>query len=295
MAIESIKDAVGAAIERASQATGVDFGFLMRTARRESGFNPGAQAGTSSAAGLFQFVEQTWLGALKKHGAKHGYSAFAELIQSAGDGRFSVAGGDARKAVMALRLDPKASSLMAGELASENAAYLRGRVGREPTSGELYIAHFLGPKSSADLIDARQWRPGASAAALFPDAAAANPSIFYPGGKAATVADLYTNLTQGQAGPTSAGVTQASYVHFDTSARLAKLEQERMLTDLILGVGEGARNKDQGLLGTLGGGSSGGMGGGFGGSGGAQGLTNSLFSSEMLSLLSQARQSGQKG
>jgi hypothetical protein len=90
-------------------------------------------------------------------------------------------------------------------------------------------------------------------------------------------------------------VSQASYVHFDTSARLAKLEQERMLTDLILGVGEGAQNKDQGLLGTLGGGSSADMGGGFGGSGGAQGLTRSLFSSEMLSLLSQARQSGQKG
>jgi hypothetical protein len=276
MAIDSIKDAVGAAIQRASQATGADFGFLMRTARRESGFNPSAQAPTSSAAGLFQFVEQTWLGALKRHGAKHGYADYADLIQAKGDGRFTVAGGDAHKAVMALRLDPKASSLMAGELASDNASYLRGRVGREPTGGELYIAHFLGPKGSADLIEAQQSRPSAPAAALFPDAAAANPSIFYREGRPATVADLYANLTQGQVDTASsmASASAGGYVHFDSGARLAKLEQERVLTDLILGVGDGASSQS---------------------SGGAKAVTGSLFSSEILSLLSEARQSAQKG
>lgn len=279
MAIESIREAVGAAIERASQATGVDFGFLMRTARRESGYNPGAQAQSSSAAGLFQFVEQTWLGALKKHGAKHGYSAFADLIQTSGDGRLAVAGGDARKTVMALRLDPKASSLMAGELASDNAAYLRGRVGREPTSGELYAAHFLGPKGSGDLIEALQSRPSASAAALFPDAAAANPSIFYRDGRPASVADIYANLTQGQSAAAGAAQAPASFLHYDTAARLARLEQEHQITDMLLGIGQDASGLGQGQ--SLGRGS-------------AVGLTGSLFSSEMLSLLSEARQSGQK-
>jgi hypothetical protein len=282
MAIESIREAVGAAIERASQATGVDFGFLMRTARRESGYNPGAQAHSSSAAGLFQFVEQTWLGALKKHGAKHGYSAFADLIQTSGDGRLAVAGGDARKAVMALRMDAKASSLMAGELASDNAAYLRGRVGREPTSGELYAAHFLGPKGSADLIEARQSRPSASAAALFPDAAAANPAIFYRDGHPASVADIYANLTQGQTAAAGGAVqAPASYLHYDTAARLARLEQEHQITDMLLGIGQDASGQGQGLGQGLGRGS-------------ATSLTGSLFSSEMLSLLSEARQSGQK-
>jgi hypothetical protein len=280
MAIESIKEAVGAAIERASQATGVDFGFLMRTARRESGYNPGAQAQSSSAAGLFQFVEQTWLGALKKHGAKHGYSAFADLIQTSGDGRLAVAGGDARKAVMALRMDPKASSLMAGELASDNAAYLRGRVGREPTSGELYAAHFLGPKGSADLIEARQSRPSAAAAALFPDAAAANPSIFYRDGRPASVAEIYANLTQGQAGAVETAKAPASFLHYDTAARLARLEQEHQITDMLLGIGQDASGQGQGL---------------GQGRGTAASLTGSLFSSEMLSLLSEARQAGKKG
>jgi hypothetical protein len=46
MAIQGIRGVVEAAIERASKATGVDFSFLMKTAGRESGMNPGAKAGT---------------------------------------------------------------------------------------------------------------------------------------------------------------------------------------------------------------------------------------------------------
>ncbi len=92
---------------------------------------------------------------------------------------------------MDLKLDPHAASLMAGELATDHASYLRGRVGRDPTSGELYAAHFLGPQGSARLIEAYQSNPRVSAAALFPDAAAANHSIFYKDGRAATVAEVY--------------------------------------------------------------------------------------------------------
>ena len=99
----------------------------------------------SSAAGLFQFVEQTWLSTLKQHGSKHGYARYSELITKGQDGRYHVNGAEARRAVMDLRLDPHASSLMAGELASDHAAYLKGRVVRDPTAGELYAAHFLGP------------------------------------------------------------------------------------------------------------------------------------------------------
>ena len=44
MSIQGIRGAVEAAIQRASNATGVDFTFLMRTAHRESGYNPKAKA-----------------------------------------------------------------------------------------------------------------------------------------------------------------------------------------------------------------------------------------------------------
>ena len=196
MAIQGLRGVVEAAIQRASTATGVDFSFLMKTANRESGYNPKAQAPTSSAAGLFQFVEQTWLSTLKQHGAKYGYARYADLITKGSDGRLHVDGGEARKAVMDLRLDPHAASLMAGELTSDHAAYLRGRTGRAPTGGELYAAHFLGPSGSAKLIEAMQSRPGASAASLFPDAAASNRSIFYRDGRPATVSEVYANLTR---------------------------------------------------------------------------------------------------
>ncbi|MCX7676587.1 MAG: transglycosylase SLT domain-containing protein, partial [Alteraurantiacibacter sp.] len=57
-----------AAIARAAQATGTDFSYLLAQARIESGLNPAARARTSSASGLFQFIDQTWLATLDRHG-----------------------------------------------------------------------------------------------------------------------------------------------------------------------------------------------------------------------------------
>ncbi len=235
MPVESIKSVVQAAIQRASAVTGVDFGFLMGTAKRESGLNPAAKASSSSASGLFQFVDQTWLATVKSHGAKHGYARYAAMIDRGSDGRYRVAGSEAKKAVMDLRLDPRAASLMAGELTSDNAAYLRGRVGREPTGGELYVAHFLGPQGSARLIQAKAANPAASAPALFPDAARANPSIFYRGGRAATVSEVYANLTSNQAGGAAgARPDQTAFIEYASARRLDRIEQQQELIDLVL-------------------------------------------------------------
>ncbi len=83
MTVQAIRGVVEAAIQRASDATGVDFRFLLGAAKRESGYNPNARAHSSSAAGLFQFVDQTWLATLKRHGAKYGYANYADLISQA--------------------------------------------------------------------------------------------------------------------------------------------------------------------------------------------------------------------
>ncbi|MBS0298080.1 MAG: transglycosylase SLT domain-containing protein [Proteobacteria bacterium] len=187
---------VEAAIRRAATATGVDFDFLLKTARRESGLNPRAKAPTSSATGLFQFVDQTWLKTLKQYGARHGLGRWADMIQTGADGRLHVTDPSARRAVLDLRMDPQAAALMAGEMTADHAAYLKGRTGREPSAGDLYAAHFLGPAGSARLMEAMQSRPNASAAGLFPDAAHANHSIFFHDGRPATVAQLYANLNR---------------------------------------------------------------------------------------------------
>lgn len=266
MAVQSIRGVVEAAIQRASQATGVDFTFLMGTARRESGYNPAAKASTSSAAGLFQFVEQTWLSTLKRHGAKYGYARYADLIQQGADGRYRVSGDEARKAVMNLRLDPHAASMMAGELTSDHASYLKGRVGRIPTAGELYAAHFLGPKGAARLIDAARTSPGASAAGLFPEAAAANRSIFYREGRAATVAEVYANLTRtGGTGEAVDPGRDQGFVQYASARRQDRNAQQEALVEFIL---RGPQGLDE--------------------AGGGVRLTNSLFDSEMLRVLSEA-------
>lgn len=241
---------VEAAIRRASTSTGVDFDFLMKTARRESALNPDARARTSSASGLFQFIEQTWLATVKQHGHKHGYGQYADLIYQGGDGRWQVR-GSSRNLVLDLRFDPQAASTMAGELTASNAAYLRGRTGREPGGGDLYAAHFLGPAGAARLIDAVHTRPGSSAASLFPEAASANRSIFYRGGRAATVSEVYANL-QSTAGGRSAPVTGQPASPASTAmagldeknqamaARMDRLKQDQSLLSLLLGQGEGS-------------------------------------------------------
>ncbi|MBO9560375.1 MAG: transglycosylase SLT domain-containing protein [Caulobacter sp.] len=278
--VTSIRSVVESAIQRASSATGVDFSFLMGAAKRESGYNPNAKARTSSASGLFQFVDQTWLSTLKKHGAKYGYARYADLIQQGSDGKYRVAGDEARKAVLSLKLDPHAASLMAGELTSDHASYLRGRVGRSPTAGELYAAHFLGPQGSARLIEAVGNSPGASAAAMFPDAAAANRSIFYREGRAATVSEVYANLTRtGGSGEAPvvpaapAADTDQGFLQYATGRRLERIQQQRELVSLIL---RGPQDADDGFSLASTGGSS------------AQRMTSSMFSAEMLRVLSDA-------
>ena len=249
MSVKAIPSSGGveAAIRRASTSTGVDFDFLMKTARRESAMNPNARAPTSSASGLFQFIEQTWLGTVKRHGAKHGYGQYADLIYQGGDGRWQVR-GSARNVVLDLRFDPHAASTMAAELTASNAAYLRGRTGREPGAGDLYAAHFLGPAGAAKLLEAVQSRPQSSAAALFPEAASANRSIFYRNGRPATAAEVHANLqrTAGEAFPASGGgagkaVPELSEKDRMLAARLDRLKQDQSLLALLLGQdGQGA-------------------------------------------------------
>ena len=182
-------------IERAARETGADFDFLLQTAARESSFDAGAKARTSSAAGLFQFIEQTWLAMMHRHGEKHGYGALAGAITPGDDGKFEVLDPQLRQQILDLRFDPDASSVMAGELAAENAGILRERTGREPSSGELYAAHFLGARGAAALINAVADAPHQRADALFPQAAAANRPVFFEGGRALSASALLERLT----------------------------------------------------------------------------------------------------
>src|SRR4051794_30914784 len=71
---------------RAAQATEVDPAYLMALADVEASMVPDREARTSSAEGLFQFVDGTWLEVVRRYGARHGLGEEAEAIEVA-DGR----------------------------------------------------------------------------------------------------------------------------------------------------------------------------------------------------------------
>lgn len=183
------------AIKQAARSTGISFEYLLTTAKIESNLNSSAQASTSSAKGLYQFIEQTWLATMKGSGPANGYGNYADAITRSADGRYGVADPTMRAEIMRLRSDPAASAMMAGAFTRSNADQLRGAIGRQPSEGELYLAHFLGPGGAAKMIGAASAQPRANAADMFPQAAAANPSIFYAAGRPRSVGDVYDKLT----------------------------------------------------------------------------------------------------
>ena len=183
------------ALRGAADQTGADFDYLLNTAMRESSLNPDAKAATSSATGLFQFVEQTWLGTMQRHGADHGLGDYANAIKVGKDGHYTVADRGLRQEILALRKDPKIASLMAGELTNDMRGDMETALGRNVSPGELYVAHFLGPQAAVKMIKTAETNPAASAASLFADAAASNSNIFYSkGGQARSIANVLESL-----------------------------------------------------------------------------------------------------
>lgn len=205
----SIASRIEQAFQTASTTTGTSFDYLLKTAARESSFQPAAQSKTSSATGLFQFVEQTWLETVKDSGGRHGLQSYADQIEKTATGKYRVSDPDMRQEILDLRKDPEVSSRMAGEFTRKNAEFLSNRLGRDPKQGELYIAHFLGAQGASRLINSAQVSPESSAAQMFPAQAKANRAIFYDdAGSARTLAQVYDVLVSKHDG--SAAVMVAS-------------------------------------------------------------------------------------
>lgn len=183
---------VRAAIGTAAQRTGVDFQYLVAQARSESGLDPTAKAQGSSASGLYQFLDQSWLAIVKRHGSAHGLDWAADAIQARPGGGFRVADPNLRQAVMSLREQAGPAALMAASYAADNAAGLGQALGRAANATDLYFAHFLGLDGAKRFLGAAGSNPDANAAALFPREARANRGIFFArDGSARSLGDVY--------------------------------------------------------------------------------------------------------
>jgi hypothetical protein len=183
---------VAGAIKQAASSSGTSFEYLLTTAKMESDFNPTA--------------------GVKEAGAQFGYGNYADMITKSSDGSYSVADPAARKAIMKLRDDPTVASAMAAALTQSNSFRLTGMIGRRPTDSELYMAHFMGVGGAAKLIANAEDNPRASAARLFPNAAAANRSIFYDraSGRARSVSEVYSVLGQRYASAANSSATRSA-------------------------------------------------------------------------------------
>ncbi|XUM20427.1 lytic transglycosylase domain-containing protein [Bradyrhizobium oligotrophicum S58] len=209
--LDGVRAKVAGAIKQAADSVGTSFEYLLSTAKMESDFNPTAGASTSSARGLYQFIDQTWLGTVKEAGADLGYGQYADAITRTSSGDYTVSDPAMRQAIMKLRDDPQASSAMAAALTQSNSFQLTGKIGRRPTDAELYMAHFMGVGGAAKLITSTQETPNASAARMFPSAAAANRPIFYDrDGQARSVSQVYAVLNTRYAGAANSSATRGA-------------------------------------------------------------------------------------
>ena len=182
-------------IKRASRSAHVDFGYMMAQAAQESSFQPNAKASTSSATGLFQFIDSTWLQSVKQFGAKYGLGQYAAQIGSDESGRAHVADPAARQQILDLRKNPEISSQIAAEFAKSNKDEVERALGRPANSTDLYLAHFLGARGATEMAETVASAGSTPAADLLPQAAAANHTVFYDkSGEAKTVAQIYRSF-----------------------------------------------------------------------------------------------------
>jgi hypothetical protein len=166
------------ALRGAAESTGVGFGVLAAKAAIESGFQSNAQAPTSSARGLFQFIDQTWLDTVQKHGATHGLGNEAAAITRSPTGRLTVVEPAERARILALRDNPEISARLGAEHLKDVSAALTPALGRSPDVAELYLGHFLGVTGASKVLRAVAQDPTRAASDLLPEAARANATLF---------------------------------------------------------------------------------------------------------------------
>lgn len=191
-----------AGIRLASLRTGLDFEYMMDVAWIESNktFRATIQSPYSSATGLYQFINQTWLMMIKEHGHKYGLDDLADHIKirrnSRGHPYASVRNGLIRQQILDLRKVPHLNALMAAEFTLGHKQAFTEEFGRDPNYTELYMMHFLGKDGGMNFIKQKEETPNAIAANTFSSAAESNPHGFYdPQGNAFTFQQIYDNVT----------------------------------------------------------------------------------------------------
>ncbi|TAL28725.1 MAG: hypothetical protein EPN97_14090 [Alphaproteobacteria bacterium] len=178
-------------VRMASDLHDGDFAYMMKLANAESSYVHDVRATTSSATGLFQFIEGTWSYMVLNYGDKHGLGDFKSQVEmykdDLGREQARISNPLIRGALLDLRANPQLSALFGADFQAENkakeACYVEGALKRT----DLYLAHFLGASDAVWFLTEMQKNPGQSAVATFPEAAAYNVNVFYARQKGAAL------------------------------------------------------------------------------------------------------------
>ena len=162
-------------VVKAAAETGSDPALLLSIADKESSFILKAKASTSSASGLFQFIDSTWMTAMKAFGSRH----LQQEANAQAEGAKPAAASASRSEILKLRNDPYLSAVLAAEILKHEGAKISEEIGRALTAGETYLIHFLGPDDARRFMAKMDQDPQAPAAKLLPRPARANRSIFF--------------------------------------------------------------------------------------------------------------------
>ena len=176
----------------------MDATYMLALADKDSSFSFRVKAKTSTAVGLYQFLEGTWLEVLNEHAAKHGYGAAADAITVVA-GKPVVTDPANSQWILSLREDPFLSALMACEMVKKSRDRLTRERDRALTYGELYLTHLLGSAGASRLLKLVAEKPQESAPKAFQAAAKANKNLFYVAEqkqrKEATVAEVHARIS----------------------------------------------------------------------------------------------------
>lgn len=174
-------------IQTASQATNTDFKTMIIKAMIESDLGRLTTAKNSSARGIYQYIDATWLTLLKRYGAKIGYPQYAENLTTDLKTLKTIVKDNSRYSedyLLNLRHDTKIASLIKAYQTKEDENALRSVIqNRTLTATDHYIAHMMGiplAKKFYGMIEAESNTiPANIKNSPFKQAAALNPYFFY--------------------------------------------------------------------------------------------------------------------
>ncbi|HXY59784.1 MAG TPA: transglycosylase SLT domain-containing protein [Methylocystis sp.] len=176
-AAQQVRASIVERVVSAAKTAGADPALMMSIADKESNFSPSVKASTSSASGLFQFIDTTWLRVVREFGERYGHAEEAKAIT--GDDEKPAVSQKKRAEVLGLRNDPYLAAAMAAEMLKRDGQKIADMLGRPLSAGETYLLHFLGPDDATRFMSKLDSSPDASAAKLLPKPARANKPIFF--------------------------------------------------------------------------------------------------------------------